>query len=60
LDYLAEKVADRHERAKYNARILREKTMQLAKVASAELALRQETAVENAKQVWNGVRKWGR
>jgi hypothetical protein len=60
LDYLAEKVADRHERAKHNARILREKTMQLAKVASAELALRQETAVENAKQVWNGVKKWGR
>lgn len=60
LDYLADKVSERHERAKHNARILREKTMQLAKVASAELALRQETAVENAKQVWNGMRKWGR
>jgi len=58
LDYLADKVADRHERAKHNARILREKTMQLAKVASMELALRQETAVENAKHVWNEVKKW--
>jgi hypothetical protein len=60
MDYLADKVAERHERAKHNARILREKTMLFAKVASEELALRQETAVENAKHVWNEVKKWRR
>lgn len=58
LDYLTQQMAHRHDHAKRNARFFTKKTMELAKVASAELAVRQETAVENAKHMWSEMRKW--